>query len=58
MLKRKLRERMEGRERRGGNVDEAIQAIVRGLKDEDEACEIGLSVSENATYYILLNLVI
>ena len=48
MLKRKLRERREGRERRGGNVDEAIQAIVRGLKDEDEACEIGLSVSENA----------
>lgn len=27
MVKRKLRERREGRERRGGNVDEAIQAL-------------------------------
>ena len=58
MVKKIQKERSEGRKRRGGNVDEAIQAIVRGLKDEDEACEIGLSVSENATYYILLNLVI
>ena len=40
MSMRKLRERREGGERRGGNVDEAIQAIVRDLKGEDEACQI------------------
>ena len=40
MLKRKLRERREGRERRGGNVDEGIQAVARDLEGEDEACQI------------------
>lgn len=49
MVKRILRETREGRERRGGNVDEAI---VRDLEDEDKACQIDHKVLENATYYI------
>ena len=40
MSMRKLRERREGRERRGGNVDEGIQAVARDLEGEDEACQI------------------
>lgn len=42
----------EGKERRGGNVDEAIQAIVRDLECEDKPCQIDHKVLENATYYI------
>ena len=55
MVKRKLRERTEGRERRGGNVDNRIQAVVRDL-GEDETCQSDHQVPENATYYTLLNL--
>lgn len=36
----------EGKERRGGNVDEAIQAIVRDLECEDKACQIDHKVRE------------
>lgn len=43
MVKRILRETREGRERRGGNVDEAI---VRDLEDEDKACQIDHKVRE------------
>ena len=39
VVKRKMRERMEGRERRGRNV-EGIQAVVRDLEGEDEVCQI------------------